>query len=515
MLAKKISVVISFLVLVTGLRVSAQKSTLPHSTPEAEGVSATGISNFLDAAAKSKNEFHSFVFMRHGKVVAEGWWNPYSMNLKHSMYSCSKSFTAAAIGFAVTEGKVKLDDKVVSIFPDDVPANVSPNLAELTVKDVLIMSDGQDPDPTTVIPPKDNWVKEFLATPVVNKPGTKFLYNSMGTYMLSAIVTKVTGQTVIDYLKPRLFTPLGITDIDWEVSPQNINTGGWGLRIQTEGMAKFGQLYLQKGMWNGKQILPASWVEDATTMHIMQDPNASQGKKDSSDWLQGYCYQMWRCRHNAVRGDGAFGQYIIMMPDQDAVLAITAETPDMQDEINLVWQYLLPAMHDGKLPADKNADDQLNQKIAALALPPAVTATTNPVMDINGNTYAMQPNDKKIQSLTFNNKAGVITLGIETDARTYSFDFGNAKWQEGNTTLPGPYLVAFEKGFYKNMPPLKVAGSFAWKDGVTLELTLRYIESPHTAKLVCKFTGNNVSVDYYNSFDYGKRKVTLIGEIKK
>ena len=248
MLAKRISVVISFIVLVTCLQVSAQKSTLPHSkTPEEQGVSAAGISSFLDAAAKSKTEFHSFVFMRHGKVVAEGWWNPYNMNLKHSMYSCSKSFTAAAVGFAVTEGKVKLDDKVVNIFPDDVPANISPNLAELTVKDVLIMSDGQDPDPTTVIPPKDNWVKEFLATPVVNKPGTKFLYNSMGTYMLSAIVTKVTGEKVIDYLKPRLFTPLGIEDIDWEVSPQNINTGGWGLRIQTEGMAKFGQLYLQKG----------------------------------------------------------------------------------------------------------------------------------------------------------------------------------------------------------------------------------------------------------------------------
>lgn len=509
MLAKKIPVVISILVLAVCLQVNAQKSTLPHSKPEAEGVSPAGISNFLDAAAKSKTEFHSFVFMRHGKVVAEGWWNPYSMSLKHSMYSCSKSFTAAAIGFAVAENKVKLDDKVVNIFPDDVPANVSANLAALTVKDVLMMSDGQDPDPTTVIPPKDNWVKEFLATPVINKPGTKFLYNSMGTYMLSAIVTKVTGEKVIDYLKPRLFKPLGIEDIDWEVSPQNINTGGWGLRIQTEGMAKFGQLYLQKGVWNGKQILPASWVEDATSMQIMQDPNAPQGKKDSSDWLQGYCYQMWRCRHNAVRGDGAFGQFIIMMPDQDAVLALTAETADMQEEINLVWDYLLPAIHDGTLPADDAADKKLEQKIASLALLPAAKTGVTPATDITGHEYALQTNDKKIKAVSFTKHGDALELTITGDTATYKINFGNGKWQASTTTMAGPYLVAFEKGFYKGLPALKTVGSYNWSDANTLELTLRYIESPHTAKMIWHFDGNSVSIDYYNSFDYGKKKFTL------
>jgi len=146
--------------------------------------------------------------------------------------------------------------------------------------------------------------------------------SSLSLPMASAIVTKVTGQKVIDYLQPRLFEPLGITGEDWETSPQGANTGGWGLRLKTEDMAKFGQLYLQGGKWNGKQILPEAWVKEATTMKIMQDPDAPQGKKDSSDWLQGYCYQMWRCRHNGVRADGAFGQYIIMLPDEDAVIAI-------------------------------------------------------------------------------------------------------------------------------------------------------------------------------------------------
>jgi hypothetical protein len=333
----------------------------------------------------------------------------------------------------------------------------------------------------------------------------------MGTYMLSAIVSKVTGQKVIDYLRPRLFDPLGIKDIDWEVSPQNINTGGWGLRIQTEGMAKFGQLYLQKGVWNGKQVLPASWVEDATSMHIMQDPNAPQGKKDSSDWLQGYCYQMWRCRHNAVRGDGAFGQYIIMMPDEDAVLAITAETPDMQDEINLVWQYLLPAMHNGALPADAAGDAKLTQKITSLALVPPAKSNISPAINITGKTFTFGENEKKIETLMFSEKGDKIYMGIKNGGKAYSIGFGNGTWLTGTTTLPGPYLVAFEKGFYKGMPPLQVAGSYRWTDEHTLELTLRYIESPHTEKLVCSFNGNNISADIFNSFEYGRHKVTITG----
>ncbi len=513
MLAKEIFSLVNLLFVVTALQVSAQSThKLPRSTPEAEGVSSAGINSFLDAAAKGKTEFHSIMFLRHGKVIAEGWWNPYKADLTHSLYSTSKSFTAAAVGFALTEKKLSLDDKVISFFPNDVPATISPNLAALTVKDVLMMSDGQDPDPTSVIPPKDNWVKEFLATPVINKPGTKFLYNSMGTYMLSAIVTKVTGQKIIDYLTPRLFEPLGIKGEDWETSPQGANTGGWGLRLHTEDMAKFGQLYLQKGMWNGKQLLPKEWVEEATTMKIMQDPNAPQSKKDSSDWLQGYCYQMWRCRHDGVRADGAFGQYIIMLPGEDAVIAITAETPDMQEEINLVWQYLLPAMHDGALPADNDMAVKLKNRLAALALPPA--AKTGVAKSFLFEKYNLQANEKNIKSISFvdmRDKDGKVV--IEGDTAEYKFNVGNGKWLTSSTTMPGPYLVSFEKGFYKNMPPMKVAGSFDWKDEHTLELTLRYIESPHTAKMVCHFDGKNVTIDYYRSFEYGTKKVTLTGEL--
>ena len=308
------------------------QDNLPRSLPEEQGVSSAGIINFLDASTKSKTEFHSFMLLRHGKVIAEGWWNPYRAELRHSLYSCSKSFTATAIGFALNEKLLSLNDKVVSFFPNDLPDPVTPFLAELTVRDVLMMSDGMDPDPSFIVAARDsNWIKGFLATTIKNEPGTKFLYNSLGTYMLSAIIQKVTGQKTIDYLKPRLFDPLGIKGVDWETDTKGINTGGWGLRVKTSDMAKFAELFLQKGNWNGKQILPASWVEEASTMKIMQDPNAPQSKKDSSDWLQGYCYQMWRCRNNAYRGDGAHVSFVSFRGNQPNILLISHSFRPLQD----------------------------------------------------------------------------------------------------------------------------------------------------------------------------------------
>src|SRR5258706_5460571 len=493
------------------LDVAAQKKTmLPRSVPEAEGVSSNDIIQFLDAASKSKTEFHSFMLLRHGKVIAEGWWNPYRPDLKHSLYSCSKSFTATAVGFAVNEKKLSLNDKVISFFPNDLPDTVSKFLSELTVKDVLIMSDGQEPDPTGTVGSKyTNWIKGFLTTPIIHKPGTKFLYNSLGTYMLSAIVQKVTGQKIVDYLRPRLFDPLGIQGMDWETDMQGINTGGWGLRLKTEDMAKFAELFLQKGKWNGRQILPESWIEEASTMKIMQDPNARQSKKDSSDWLQGYCYQMWRCRHNAFRGDGAFGQFMIVMPEQDAVLAITAETPDMQEEINLVWQYLLPAFKETKLKADAATVAGLKERIKSLALPLPQKNTKALAATIHGKTFTASSNDLLLQNISFNFLNDLCGVKFQTDTATWQIDFGAGKWQPAKTNMPEPALTSALIENNSVIYPAKITGSYTWKDANTLELILRYIESPHTEIFTCHFQGNKLTMEAAKSFDYGKNKIVI------
>lgn len=488
--------------------VAQKPMALPRSiTPESQGVSSEGIMNFLEAAAKSDHEFHSFMVVRHGKVVAEGWWNPYRPELPHTMYSVSKSFAATAVGFAVSEKKLSVDDKVISFFPDDVPEQVSPNLAKLRVRDLLTMSVGQKIDATGKVAREHNWVKAFFNVPIVYEPGTKFLYNSAATYMLSAIVQKVTGQKIIDYLEPRLFKPLGIKNIDWETDPRGVNVGGWGLRLRTEDMAKFGQLFLQKGKWNGKQILPAAWIEEATTMKIMQDPDAPQAKKDSSDWLQGYCYQMWRSRNNSYRGDGAFGQFIIVLPEKDAVIAITAETADMQKEFDLIWKHLVPAMKDEKLPANKKAHDQLKQKVAALALPLEPARMSSMEKTIQGKKYRMFT-DKRLHQVTFDFKDDVCQLSMDTDSIDHDFVFGSGTWKPSETKKYGPYLVTVAQNNRVGLPPFKVTGSYSWTDDNTLTLSLRYVESPHWENIVCKFAGDEVTMDFQNFFnENGKRKI--------
>jgi len=472
---------------------------LRRSTPEAQGVSSAELLDFLEAAGNSQHEFHSFMMVRHGQVIAEGWWSPYAPDLNHMLYSLSKSFTSTAIGFAVTEGRLKVDDAVISFFPNDLPASVSDNLAALKVKHLLTMSVGHAKDSTPIITKTDNWVKAFLALPIDNPPGSTFLYNSGATYMLSAIVQKLTGQKVIDYLGPRLFRPLMIEGMTWETCPRGINTGGWGLAIQTEGLAKFGQLYLQKGVWNGKPILPAAWVEEATTFKIQ--PPADPGKdlaevKKTSEWHQGYCYQFWRTRHDAYRGDGAFGQYTIVMPDQDAVICITSESGSMAGEFDLIWQYLLPAMKENLLPPDPAAQARLQQKLAALALlPPKAQATSPVAAGISGKTFEIK-GDPKVQSVSFVFHGDSCTFTLKDANGEHPITCGIEKWVDGKTDMPGtpPKLTVGPLG-----PISKVLASGTWKDENAFQMTWHFYETPHHDTVTCQFDGDRVKIEFLSS----------------
>jgi CubicO group peptidase (beta-lactamase class C family) len=506
-----------FSVLIVSLLISfsvqAQPGTsIPRDKPESEGVSSAGIIRFLDAVGKSKNEFHSFIFLRHGRVIAEGWWDPYKPNIHHTLYSASKTFTSTAVGFALSENRLKLSDKVISFFPYDLPDSISPNLAMLTIQDVLMMSDGMDPDPSSLTGMTKNWIKGFLATPVVHKPGSVFLYNSLGTFMLSAIVQKVTGQKLIDYLKPRLFDPLGIIGMDWEENMMSINTGGWGLRLKTEDMAKLGQLYLQRGVWNGVQLLSASWVEEASTQKIIQHPGMPQIKKDSSDWEQGYGYQIWRSRHHSYRADGAFGQYILVLPDQDAVLAVQSETSDMQNELNLVWDYLLPAIKKDKLPEDPASQSALKDKLARLSLSATFGSPTARMANNSVNKYfILDPNENHIETLSFHIKDSICQLIFNSGNDSYNLFYGAGFWKIGQTNKPGPLLVSAGKENWALLSPYKVAGNYFWKDEQTLVLQMRYIESPHTETTTLHFKGPKMSVEIEKSLDYGSKKIILTG----
>jgi CubicO group peptidase (beta-lactamase class C family) len=306
---------------------------------------------FFEQAEADSMDIHSVMIVKNGSVIYSKWQSQGADSLPHVLHSVSKTFTATAVGLAIADGKMALTDKVIDYFPDKLPDEVSDNLQAMTIRDLLTMSCGHDEEPR-ITTPEEDWVSTFLAHPVEHEPGTFYLYNSLGTYMLSAIVQQVTGEKVVDYLTPRLFEPLHIDKPKWEESPQGINCGGWGLYLKTEDLAKMGQLLLQKGEWNGRQLIPAEWVEEMSKKQVesinpgtrLEDAAAKGMTVETSDWMQGYGYQMWRCRPGCFRADGARGQYIIVVPDKNAVIAITSDVEDLQGELNLVWKHILPIL---------------------------------------------------------------------------------------------------------------------------------------------------------------------------
>jgi CubicO group peptidase (beta-lactamase class C family) len=451
---------------------------LKRSSPEQQGISSLAILGFVNAVEEQIHDLHGFMLLRHGQVVAEGWWGPYAAHRPHMLFSLSKSFTSTAIGLAVAEGRLKVSDRVLDFFQEDAPAKISKNLAKMSVHDLLSMSTGHAKDATgSARAQKDgNWAKGFLALPVRYPPGTHFVYNSAATYMLSAIIQKLTGTTLLEYLKPRLFDPLGIENPTWETCPRGINTGGWGLSIRTEDIARFGQLYLQKGVWEGKQLVPEGWIAEATRKQV------SNGDNPESDWNQGYGYQFWRCRHNAYRGDGAFGQYCIVLPEQDAVLAINSGLADMQAPLNIVWDCLLPEMQTKPLRENPAANQRLTEKLSGLALDPRQSGSiTGSARRVSDKTYRLDENKMGLTGFSMHFDAEGCKVILKGNQGEYAIQCGHGVWQESQVPMldRGPQL-AYASG--------------AWTAEDTYEVTARFVETPFIQTMTCKFGRTRVSI---------------------
>lgn len=465
----------------------------PRSTPELQGVISDGILNFIEDAQRKGMELNGFMFLRHGKVIAEGWWHPYRPTYNHIYHSLSKTFTSTAIGFAVQEGLLTVDDKVVSFFPDDLPENVSPYLSQLTVKHLLNMSAGHDEAPVFTIN-DPNWVRSFLATPIDHEPGTKFVYSSYATYMLSAIIHKLSGENVFDYLTPRLFDPLGITDIQWETDTRGISTGGWGMRAKTSDIARLGQFYLQKGKWNDQQLLSEAWINEATTAHIYQKPENTDEENAKDDWAQGYGYQIWVCTNDAYRGDGANGQLMVVLPDQDAVIAVNARLDDMQAELNLIWEHLLPAMKEGVLVSDEVTNDLLTSKLASLAIPDPFRTLDDLVIPKNETRqYQITDNKLMFSDVSFQFEAnGDCLLSLTKDGVSHSFTFGYDTWRYGETDKTGPYYASPRRN-PEGLAPFAIAGYGGWTKADELKLRLLYLTESRHEDYIFSFDGDNLS----------------------
>ncbi len=483
---------------------------LPRTSPEAEGIPSSAILGFIEALEQHTHPLdavHSFMLLRHGTVVAEGWWAPYRPDVPHMLYSLSKSFTSSAIGIAVDEGLLSIDDPVLNFFPGDAPADPSEHLRAMTVRHLLTMNTGHHEDTLAAIwsGTDDNWPRAFLSLPVEYEPGTWFAYNTPATYMLSAIITQLTGEFLIDYLRPRLFDPLGIDNPVWDADPHGRSLGGSGLHITTDDIARFGQMYLQQGEWNNQRILSEAWVADASAAH--SDNSITQA---NPDWTVGYGYQIWRNRPGGYRGDGAFGQYCIVLPEHDVVLAMTSGVRDMQRVLDCAWEYLLPAFGPTALPEDPAAHASLMDKLTSLSLPVAAGVSTSGIAGaVSGRMYAIEPNSFGIERvrLDFERDSALITIA---DAMgEYGMTAGYGDWREG---VAERRVLGRDRFWASGAAGERMAASGAWTADDTFELRICYTEGEVCPILRFRFADGELGIEVDPNVSWDEPAVTtLIG----
>ena len=445
-------------------------SALPTSTPAEQGVDADGILAFVDALEASPTQDpHSLMILRHGQLIAQGWWAPYAPRRRHLLYSLSKSFTSAAAGLLFGDGLLDLDAPVVSYFPEFDSDISNARSRRILVRHVASMSTGHTEDTlekAIALDPSDP-VRGFLLLPPDEEPGSVFAYNQPATYTLAAIVQKLTGGTLVDYLRPRLLDPLGISPVGWQQFPPGRNVGFTGLYATTDAVARLGLLNLQGGVWQGEQVLPAEWVREATVAHIPTTtpfPLAPGEVPDNPDWQQGYGFQFWMARHG-YRGDGAFGQFMLILPEQDAVVAITSQTENMQETLDLAWEHLLRAF--GETTTESaDADRRLATRLARLHLPvPEVASTTEWPEGTFAPTELSAQQQPSLASVRIRRDGGRAIIELADAGGTLPAPIGDGTWAISDS----------------GAVPMAVCGGS--DDDTSLRIDIAFIETPHRLRL--------------------------------
>ena len=445
---------------------------LPRSTPSARGVDPAGIEAFLDAVeAAAGVELHSLMVLRHGHVVAQGWWRPYTADRVHLLYSLSKSFTSAAAGLAASQGLLDYDATVLSYFPELDAEVGDPRSRAMRVRDISSMASGHLDETADAAFAEPDPVLAFLRIPPDRDPGSVFAYNQPCTYTLGAIVQRLTGGTLIEYLAPRLFAPLGITHGAWQQRPPGTDLAFSGLHLTTEDIARFGQLLLDEGRWQGRQVLPDGWVAQATRIHVETADSAGEAvvSADGGDWARGYGWQFWQSRHG-YRGDGAYGQFCVVLPEQDVVVATTAAADDMQAVLDALWAHLLPAVKDAPDGSDPEpvspADHQLAARLSGLQLP-AVPAGVQPGPGSPWDAVTLRLQHashlRGIDAIELSRGDGGWSLAVRAWDGEVSATVGVGAWA---VTEPGDGAAP-------------VAVSAGWPDADHVAVELALLETPH------------------------------------
>ena len=490
--------------LMASLSANAQINELPRSTPEEQGVPSKALVALFDSLhALPLTDMHAVVVMRHGKVIGEMYPKPYAPEYRHTMYSCSKTFVGIAVGLAIEDNRLRLDDRIAAIFPELLPDSVSKDLADMTVRHLLTMASGVKPDWNMRSRGKE-WIRTFLSKPV-KEPGTQYAYDSMVSYMLAAVVQKVTGKKLTEYLQERVFTPMNVTEWAWEESPEGVNTGGWGVHIQPESLAKFGQLILNEGRWEGKQLVPTEWIREMC-------------KKHRETGREVYGYHIWHCggHDGAVRADGALGQYVISVLDKDMVVVMTEATlGNGRDQRRLIWDVLLPHIQDEPLPANKKDYQKLLKKqegyklakVKGKASSAFASNWENKTIELGKNTFGW-----KSLKLNFGKKEVTMTV-TETNGKSYELPFGYQEWITTTFDSYPPYSITPIDRFKGLEGPYYASGSYAWISKEELQLKAHYVNWVSALEMTFRLDENG-EVQLNVQTNYIKKPYSISGKIK-
>lgn len=477
-----------------------EKNTLERAAfPEEVGVSSRAIADLIEDLVKSDIEAHSIMILRHGKVAFECWRKPFGPDIPHAMYSVSKSFTSTAIGFAIDEGLLTLDTRVLDIFPEYKPAKRDENLENLRVFHLLTMTAGKD---VSLISDrsKDRWVEDFFNARWKFAPGESWRYVNENQYMLCVILNRLTGMSVVDYLTPRLFIPLGIDRKPfWETDGNGIEAGGWGLHITTEELAKVTLCYSQGGQFNGKQVIPAFWAQEAVKKQVSNENNSG---KDST---VGYGFCFWRngCP-DSYRLDGMFSQFGIVFEKYDAAFIITSCEISEQKTRNCIWRHFPEAFFDEKLSPCKKPDYEGKLELPALPnLPasrhsPLETTVSGKIIKIRKNpvpNMIRMPFSMLIKPAIF--MSSIKFGNIEEVRFSFSEKECTMCWREGNyknTVACGLDGVPRRSPIRIGNMKFTASSTACWREDNTLEVWIRPLETIGERRLTFIFDGEEVKI---------------------
>jgi len=449
-------------------------------TPESAGIPSTALERFYREIETLKMPLHSFMLLRHGDIVTEGWWAPHRRGERHIVYSVSKSITSLAVGFCIEEGLFRLTDRIVDLFPEKIDFTVDEYTRRITVEDLLTMRSGH---PEATDRSGADWVKTFLMTPPPYPPGTIFGYDSTATHTLCALVQKAAGVKMMDYLKPRLFDKLGIEGAWCQEDPMGINTGSRGVHLKTEDMAKLGQMLLQKGRWRNEQVVPPGWLEAAAKKQADTAANTS-----NLDGNPGYGYQFWRFRGDAFGARGIGGQFIVVIPHLDMVWVSTGNLLDDEGSDDLIlrlfWSMIAPFAADGPLPENPAACQSLLKLTRGLCMRMPEGKEQSPLLSsIAGRTYAFSPNDAGISSIGFAAEEGDAGIDIRLGETVWHIRAGLGRWV--------PQYVTFAKdGGWARC---------AFADDETLVCHVHLARKLGTYKLVAHIRGEELAVRLWSA----------------